>query len=473
MPRKRITATELARMLNHVPQPVYVLDDDLHVVFLNEACCEWLGLAAEGLLGQRCAYHSGPGADAAEGLAAALCPPPEVLVGREVTAYVSISRPVGSLEATAGTAPRRWVRFVPLGTGPEDVIGVVAVAAPDDSEPEAEVDSAAQQSAQPIQAQAYDEPIRLHDLLQRFRAEAAVRYGADRLVGHSPAMRRARQQVELAAQSRCNVLLVGPPGSGRQHLAAAIHYGARPEQSGSLVPLACGVLGPELVHSTVTALARKSALGDRASRSTLLLGDVDQLAPEDQAQLAAELCGRRFPLRVISTSRQTLEELVRRRQFRDDLAAALSTLVIQLPRLAERREDLPLLAQLFLEELNARSARQLTGFASEAVDLLVAYSWPGNLDELAQVVAEAHRRAGGTIVERDDLPERIHLADDAARYPPQRPERIVLDEFLKRVERELIRRALAQAKGNKARAARLLGLTRPRLYRRMTQLGLE
>lgn len=473
MPPKRTTATGLARLFNHLPQPVYVLDDELQVVFLNEACCQWLGPEADRLIGRRCAYHSGPCADGADRLAAALCPPPEVLLGREVTAIVHVARsgqPPGEL---AGGVSRRQVRFVPLGTGADEVIAVVAVAALEDAAPAAEGEPAVPQPAALIEQQPSDEPIHLHDLLQRFRAEAAIRYGADRLVGYSPAMRRARQQVELAAQSRCNVSLVGPPGSGRQHLAAAIHYGAGAAQAGSLVPLACGVLGPELIHSTVTALARKGTLGDRASRSTLLLGDVDELAPEDQAQLAAELCGRHFPLRVIATSRQTLEELVRRRQFRDDLAAALSTLVIQLPPLAERREDLPLLAQLFLEELNARSSRQLTGFTPEAMDLLVAYSWPGNLDELAQVVAEAHRRAGGTLIEPAHLPERIHLADEAARYAPRRPERIVLDEFLKRVERELIRRALAQAKGNKARAARLLGLTRPRLYRRMAQLGLE
>jgi len=472
-------------MLHHVPYPVYVLDDDLRVVFLNEACCRWLGPAADELIGRQCAYHSSPSAEPAESLAAALCPPPEVLVAREVTSFVHIDRPEDSPPSTSGDRPgdspastvagasRRQVRFVPLGTGPEDVIGVVALVAPEDALFGPEAEQTSLELGAVDQAQDPAEPIQLHAHLQRLRSEAALRYGAARLVGHSPAARRARAQVELAAESRCNVLLVGPPGSGRQHLAAAIHYGNQPEEAGSLVPLACGVLGPELIHSTVTALAGKEALGPRAARSSLLLGDVDQLAPEDQAQLAAELCGRGFPLRVISTSRQTLEELVRRRQFRDDLAAALSTLVIQLPPLAERREDLPLLAQMFLEELNARTGRQLTGFAPEAMDLLVGYSWPGNLDELAKVVAEAHRRAGGTIVQPDELPERIHLADDAARCAPRRQERIVLDEFLQRVERELIRRALAQAKGNKARAARLLGLTRPRLYRRMTQLGLE
>jgi len=471
MAGKRITLTALARMLNQSPCPIYVLDEDLQIVFLNEACREWLGPTAERLIGRRCVYHSAPDDEPAQSLAAALCPPPEVLVAREVATFVRIERAQDSPQSVPSGFSRRRVRFVPLCLESSVPIAVFAVVAPEEAESATET-GAADQPHRGV-AGPLAEPLQLHEQLQRFRAEAAVRYGVDRLVGNSPATRRARQQVELAAQSRCSVLLVGPPGSGRQHLARAIHYGSQPEEAESLVPLACGVLGPELIHSTVTALARKGALGERAARSSLLLNDVDQLAPEDQAQLAAELCGRSFPLRLISTARVPLEELVRRRQFRDDLAAALSTLVIQLPPLAARREDLPLLAQQFLEELNARTGRQRTGFTPEAMDLLVAYSWPGNLDELAEVVAEAHQQADGTMIQPEDLPQRIHLAEAAARCPPRRQETIVLDEFLQRVERELIRRALSQAKGNKARAARLLGLSRARLYRRMTQLGLE
>jgi len=472
MAGKRITATALARMLNQSPCPVYVLDDDLRIVFLNEACHQWLGPAAESLVGRCCVYYTGRRDQPAENLAAALCPPPEVLVAREVATFLRIERPAGSPAVS-----RRPVRFVPLCLESTELIAIVAIVGPEDAdpqEPHSEALTGAVVSRPAGSAESGPtEAIQLHEQLQRFRAEVAVRYGADRLIGNTPAMRRAREQVELAAQSRCSVLLVGPPGSGRQHLARAIHYGARPEQAGSLVPLACAVLGPELIHSTVTALARQGALGERASRSTLLLNDVDQLAPEDQAQLAAELCSRAFPLRLISTARVSLDELARRRQFRDDLAAALSTLVIELPPLAARREDLPLLAQMFLEQLNARTGRQRTGFTPEAMDLLVAYGWPGNLDELAEVVAQSHQQADSTMIRPEDLPQKIHLAESAARYPSRRPEKIVLDEFLGRVERELIRRALAQAKGNKARAARLLGLSRARLYRRMTQLGLE
>ena len=228
-----------------------------------------------------------------------------------------------------------------------------------------------------------------------------------------------------------------------------------------------------MVYSTVTALASGGPFGEQSGASTLLLSGVDVLPSDVQAELATIFTGKPFPLRLIATAEHPLEELVRRREYRADLAAGLSTITIELPPLAERREDLPLLAQLFLEDANARSAGQLAGFTPEALDRLDAYPWPGNLDELAQVVAEAHRQAEGPEIGPDDLPRKIHLAAEAAAHPRRTEETIVLDDFLARVQRELIVRAMARAKGNKALAARLLGLTRPRLYRRLVQLGLE
>jgi DNA-binding NtrC family response regulator len=130
------------------------------------------------------------------------------------------------------------------------------------------------------------------------------------------------------------------------------------------------------------------------------------------------------------------------------------------------------LAQLSLEQANARGSKQVGRFAEEALDALAAYPWRRNLDELDEIVRQAHANAQGPQVTLDDLPPRIRLAADAAAHPRPPVETIVLEEFLADIERELIERALAQAKGNKTQAAQLLGLTRPRLYRRLVQLGL-
>ena len=179
-------------------------------------------------------------------------------------------------------------------------------------------------------------------------------------------------------------------------------------------------------------------------------------------------------LRVISTSVEPLETLAQRGEFRPDLAQRLSTLVIHLPPLTERREDIPPLAQMFLEDLNAQGGKQLRGFKPEALDHFALYDWPGQVDELAAAVRQAFAQAEGFEIACSDLPKQLHLAAEAARFPRLPPPvPIDLEQFLAQVEAELIDRALRQAKGNKSQAARLLGMTRPRLYRRMVQLGLE
>jgi len=499
MPLQRINATELARLLNSAAQPIYVLDDELTVVFLNRACREWLGAAAEGLPGRRCAYHSSLTVAGPDAVAAGLCPPPQVSNGQAVVANVSY-------RAEDGRLAERRARFLPLGIGPErgcekmgtgtspdtdlariahvgsepvpifsqpqSVLGIIALVDAADQPPAADDDGS--RTADTAEAG----PIALHGHISRFRQEAAARYGADRLIGNGPAMRLARRQVELAVGSRCSVLLVGLPGSGRQHLAAAIHYGSNAALSGAsaagpLIPLDCSLLGADLLDSTIAALNRVNARGESPGQCTLLLNRVDELSADVQTELAIIL-GRRPPaLRLLATAAQPLAELARHKKFRDDLAAMLSTIVVELPPLAQRRDDLRLLTQLFLEEANAAGSRQIGGFSAAALDRLDAYAWPGNLDELAEVVAQSHRRAAGPEIGLEDLPEKLHLAAQAAAHPRRTEETIVLDEYLARVERELIRRALARVKGNKARAARLLGMTRPRLYRRMVQLGLE
>ena len=202
------------------------------------------------------------------------------------------------------------------------------------------------------------------------------------------------------------------------------------------------------------------------------MNDVHELPAEVQAELAGYL-QKASPLRIVSTSIVPLDELSAEGRFRADLACALSTVVIHLPPLAARREDIPLLAQAFVEELNVRGEKQLRGFSPEALDQLAAYDWPGNIDELGEIVRSAHDKAEGVQIAPADLPQRIHLAAAAARFPRRAPQPIDLEGFLEEIERTLISRAMRLAKSNKTKAARLLGLTRPRLYRRMVQLGLE
>ncbi|HTU24297.1 MAG TPA: sigma 54-interacting transcriptional regulator [Pirellulales bacterium] len=481
MPRPRTTAQQLVRHFAAAARPVYLIDDRHEIVYCNAACAAWAGVSEEQLVGQTCRY--GPTADdraAAATLvgpaaaAARLCPPPTALAGSAGRGWVSAidlrgelvfrqadflplspGAPAAELSGEGSTLAGADLLSAAVASAPAGllvVVDAVDASAPVDSEP---ADGASAES--------------LHAALASWRHRLAGRYRLERMVGSSAAATRVRSQVSLAAAAPANVLVVGPPGAGKEHVARAIHYRSPADSTGQLVPVACGSIDAEQLIATLGGLARTPPT--EAWRTLLLLG-VDRLSLEAQAAVSM-FAGSLASWRVVATAERPPAELVAAGTLRSDLTAWLSTLTIELPPLAQRLEDLPLLAQLYLEETNATARRQLAGFTPEALDALAAYSWPGNLDELATVVREAHDRAADLHVGPRDLPRQIHLAADAAGRPQRRDEPVDLAGLLAKIEIEIIERALARAKGNKSRAAHLLGLTRPRLYRRLVQLGLE
>jgi DNA-binding NtrC family response regulator len=230
-------------------------------------------------------------------------------------------------------------------------------------------------------------------------------------------------------------------------------------------------LPSELLLSTLSALGKKAAMDD--APTTVVLTDVQMMAVEPQAEVVKWLKGRPKNVRIIATSKLALSSLIEQSGFSSDLAMLLSTIAIELPPLSTRRDDIPLVAQMLLEDLNAGSKlKQLRGFTVDAMDRLVAYDWAGEIDELAGVVREAFAAAETYEITVADLPKKLRFAAEAAKFPRKSIEPIELEKVLAEIETELINRAMKQSKGNKTQAAKLLGLTRPRLYRRMVQLGL-
>ncbi|HUY91521.1 MAG TPA: helix-turn-helix domain-containing protein [Pirellulales bacterium] len=455
MPPSRASANELARLLEAVATPLYVVNDERKIIFCNRACCDWTGLAAEQLLSQECRYHSSPDTTGAAAIAAALCPPPEAFLGRRTSAGITLPK----REGEPAEAAVQWrAEFVPLGSEAPAVRGVLTLVsmttAADTGEATAEMTSA-----------------ELHSRIQQQRRRLAARYHIDRLWGDSPAMRQVRAQVVLAAAGKGSVAVIGPEGSGREHVVRAIHYAAGPVKAATLVPLACPLLDSDLLQAALRTLARGKS-SDAVQSPALLLNDVDLLPAPAQIELARAMA--RFPaaFRVFSTAREPLADLATRQTFRGDLACLLSTLTIRLPALVERPEDLPLAAQWFLEQANSRSAKQVSGFSPEALDRMADYGWPGDLTELEAMVGEVHAGCKGPEIDPGDLPPRIAWAADAAAHPRKLLEAIDLEQFLAKIERELIERAIEQARGNKTKAAQMLGMTRPRFYRRLVQLGM-
>ncbi|MCA9205983.1 MAG: sigma 54-interacting transcriptional regulator [Planctomycetales bacterium] len=450
MARPLSPAKEFLRMLSAVREPLAVLNSERRVVYCNEACAAWLGVSAEELVGNECHYHAGDPGQAIDVALSCLCPPPEVFEGRRVTARVPCPREDES-------EPRR-AEFTPLWDDTRNIGALVWLREPDGTTADQVWDEA--------------ESRELHEQLQQLRQQMSGTYRLAHIIGNSPAMRRVREQVRLAIQATTRVVVVGDNGSGREHVARTIHYGNDSAAAGPLVPLSCSLLDPELLRATVTAFARRCAETNPRRPGALLLLDVDALPPETQSELAGFLTLPTFRLHTIATARASLTQLADAGSFDPQLAMLLSVLEIALPPLDQRRDDVPLLAQHFLEELNAESPRQLSGFTSEALDALFEYPWPGNLDELRSFVRESAERCSGTRIGLADLPKRIHLAMSAANRPPRPEQPIKLDEVLAEVEAELIRRALRRTSNNKAKAARLLGISRPRLLRRIEQLGI-
>jgi transcriptional regulator with PAS, ATPase and Fis domain len=461
MPRPPNPGRLIARLLDEAASPVFVLDARRQIIFANQALAQWIGVEPEKLIGRQCDYRAVSGEDELTAVCAALCPPPEAFTGQASDG--SVSR-LAAGDGSAAGFERRAARFVQIaGITAGDGLLLVIVG-PLKSEKVGEAGSLSHE--------------RLHSLLVKLRSQLGQRFAISQLIGESEPLTRVRQQVGIAAEARARVLVVGPPGSGREHVARTIHYGQSSGSIGTLVPIACPLVDAEQMQAQLAAVLRRqhdwpsdSALGGPAA----LLLDVDRLGEGAQQELAGFLHLPNIELQTIATSRISLQRLATKGRFRRDLAYELSTLTIELPRLARRREDIPLLAQHFLEEAGSTrppSAQQLAGFQPAALELLAGLPWPGNIDELARAVREACERASGPHVSLADLPDWVHLAAGAAARPPRDEQPIQLDQFLADIEKELLWRALAKARGNKSKAAKLLGTSRQRLLRRLAQLGL-
>jgi DNA-binding NtrC family response regulator len=286
-------------------------------------------------------------------------------------------------------------------------------------------------------------------------------------------MRQVRSQVALAATGRANVLIVGPVGSGRRHVARTIYALADLAAEYPLSMIACTHLNAEQFDAQWNSAIQRTGSRRDVAGGTVLLTDVDLLATDAQRQLARQLNGPSSSLRVLATATTAPQVRSDATDFSADLACSLATLTIHLPPLNQRIVDLPLLAQAFLEEQNVAGKKQLSRLTVEALEALAGYHWPGNVAELAKFMAEAHAKAEGPFLTAAELPKRIRLANEATARPKNNPTPIQLETFLAEVETELIRRALTQTKQNKSKAAELLGLSRQRLLRRMVQLEID
>jgi DNA-binding NtrC family response regulator len=481
MPKTTKADLPLLKLLAASERPIYAIDAERRIVYCNPALEAWLELPADRIVGRLVEYRSDPAAEHrsprdAAGPLSDLCPPPRAFYGEPTGGTVSCLERDGRLV-------HRHAQFIPLHVGEalrdsqaarrgkQSPGGVLALLA------------ASNLTADELAAEVGGEPTtdELHRTIRRFRRAQAGRYGLASILGSSSAMRKVRSQIVAAAASGANVLVCGRAGTGRASIGRAIHYHAVGDAAVKLVPIDGMLLTDDALRRALDAVSSPPVDGSR--RPTLLIENVERISQSHQAQLVEAIRRNSIAARIVATTTQPpassdnsapdeVEAPEPESTIDASLRDALSTITIDVPRLADRRDDLPLVAQFFLEAANRGNVKQVGSVRPEALDLLALYTWPGELDEMRQVLAAAHRAAATHTIGPADLPPVIHHAVKAAALPRRAPERIVLDDLLTTIEKEAIVRALAQAGGNKSEAAELLGLTRPRLYRRMEQLGL-
>jgi DNA-binding NtrC family response regulator len=461
--RARKNKPRLETWLKSAKTPVYLVSGSRRFLYFNSGCQHLSGWTADEVVGQIAEYHSETEPHSLTAILTALCPPPEVLEGQELDVPVFIPNRSGSQSA-------RLIHFVPIRADDDRVTSILGIIVP---------------LPQPRPPQPESLALRYHAELSAVRWALRQRYGISTVVARSPAMQRVLQQLQLARTGTIAVHFFGQRGVGKEHLARALHLSAE-SSSGSFVPLDCR-LPPISLQPTLQRLlhpSREDAPVGALQPRTVLLQNVEHLPRDLQERLLNEYraddatSGRLIPLpRLLSSSTQTLKTAVDDGRMLPEFFFLLTPLTIEVPPLRERREDLPLLAQAFLESLNRGAERQVSGFADTIWPLFAEYGWPGNLDELRLVIQEARERGTRSVISDADLPLRFRAGWEAQCVgPPQRSDDELpipqLESYLAQIEREVIERALAKAKGNKTLAARLLGIPRPVLYRRLGTLKL-
>ncbi len=303
-----------------------------------------------------------------------------------------------------------------------------------------------------------------------------------RLTGRSPRMQEIFRLIEILAEVDSTVLISGESGTGKELVAEALHF-AGPRREQPLVKVNCSALPDNLLESELFGHAKGAftgAIRDKIGRfqaaagGTIFLDEIGDISPPLQMRLLRVLQEKEFErvgdhrpirvdVRIVAATHQDLQDKVRRGEFREDLYYRLKVVGIDLPPLRERREDLPLLIEQFIARFNQKFQRQVRAVDEEVLQRLLAHPWPGNVRELEHAVEHAFILSRGPLLRCEHLPAEFRgVAVPALSLPP--------DADDGNAGRAAIEQALVTAGGNKAKAARLLGISRRTLYRKLEGL---
>jgi DNA-binding NtrC family response regulator len=329
----------------------------------------------------------------------------------------------------------------------------------------------------------------LRDENRQLREELGHRYEFDNIIGRSQPMQEIFATIERVAPTRATVLLAGESGVGKDLIARAIHYHS-PRRDRPLVKINCTALPENLMESELFGYEKGAFTGAQTSKpgkfehadtGTVFLDEIGDVPAAVQVKLLRILQEREFErlgsnvtrhidVRVIAATNQDLRAALEQGTFREDLYYRLNVVPLNIPPLRERKQDIPFLAEHFVEKLGPDTGRSVVGITDAAMAKLAAYHWPGNVRELENVIERSLVMCPGGTLDAADIKLEAVPAPRAQNHEPHfLPDGLTLDQY----EQEIIREALRRADGNKSQAARLLGLTRNALRYRLSQMGME
>ena len=321
----------------------------------------------------------------------------------------------------------------------------------------------------------------------RLRDELRERYDFSHILGTSGAMRQVCEQVVQVARTNTTVLIRGESGTGKELIAQAIHYNSLRARK-AFVKVSCGALPETLIESELFgyekgaftgAEQRKKGRFELADGGTLLLDEIGDVNLGTQVKLLRVLQEREFErlggiepvkvdVRVIAATNKDMEAAVADGSLRQDLLYRLNVFTIFVPPLRERKSDVLLLADHFVEKLSADHGKQVKRISTPAIDALVGYHWPGNVRELQNVIERAVLVCDGQVIHMHHLPPTLQTAEGSGTASTQS-----LGDAVAAFERDMIEDALKMARGNRARAARLLQTTRRIANYKIKQYGID
>jgi len=322
--------------------------------------------------------------------------------------------------------------------------------------------------------------------VRELRAEVRERYNFSNIIGRSKPMLQLFEVIRrIAARRDASALIIGSTGTGKELVARAIHYNSD-RRDAPFMPINCSAIPETLLESELFGHQKGAFTGahetrrgliEEAQGGTVFLDEINTLSPNLQVKLLRVLQERvlrrvggreniLIDIRLVSASNQELEEAVKRGEFRQDLFYRLNVVPVRLPDLKDRHEDIPLLVGHFLQKFGQAHGEPGRRFSNEAMRALMAHVWPGNVRELENAVEHALTMGSGEILTLDDLPASI-----TANERDIVEEALLDDAPLEEIERRYIIRVLEKVGGHQINAARLLGIDRRTLYRRLRQYG--